>query len=74
MKFIIQIYRGWMRAMRLFGDIMSRIILTVIYIVMAIPLGLTAQRFSDPLQRRGGPQWHTRDPARGSADRSRSQY
>ena len=47
--------------MRLFGDIMSRVILTVIYLVMALPLGLVAQRFSDPLQRRGGPRWHPID-------------
>ena len=74
MKLIVQSYRAWMRLMRLFGDIMSRIILTVIYLVMALPLGLVAQRFSDPLQRRGGPRWHPRDPARESTDRSRSQY
>lgn len=74
MKLIVRSYRAWMRAMRLFGDIMSRIILTVIYLVMALPLGLVAQRFSDPLQRRGGPRWHPIDPARESTDRSRSQY
>ena len=60
--------------MRLFGDIVSRVNLTVIYLGMALPLGLVAQGFADPVQRQGGPRWHPREPARESTDRSRSQY
>lgn len=60
-----QFWRGWQRAARRLGAWQSRIVLTILYVVLIGPLTLIVRR-KDPLGLRGRLSWQ---PYRGrSAD------
>jgi hypothetical protein len=61
-------HRGWMRLAFLLGYVNSRILLTLIYVLVFVPYRLVSRLFGrDPLGLRGAPQdsyWHRRPVTR----------
>ena len=74
MRIIIGTFKYWMRLMRWIGNVQARLMLSLIYLVLVLPMGLVAQRVADPLNRRGGPGWHSRKQTVDSDQASRRQY
>ena len=63
-----------MRLLRRFGNLQARIVLTVTYVVMVIPVGLVARLVSDRLGRHTGPRWHPKSGEEDLTQASRRQY
>ena len=71
--FYKRLWRGWQRIARVIGNLLSRIVTTVGYVV-AMPLfAIGVRLFSDPLQLKPGPShWHPLPPPPNSVDEARA--
>ena len=74
MSALKQFYRGWMRVVHVIGNVQARVILTVLYLIMVVPVGFVMRLFSDPLRLRPteGTYWVERaavEPGLASAGR-----
>ena len=65
-------HRGWMRFAFALGYVNSRIILTLVYVLIFVPYGIVSRLFRrDPLHRRGEAKesyWHRRTVTRQSKE------
>ena len=63
MTFLRDLWTAWKRLARIIGDFQARLLLTVLYVVLIVPVGLVIRLLSDPLQVRGGASGtHWREP------------
>ena len=71
--FYKHLWRGWQRIARVIGNVLSRIVTTVGYVV-AMPLfAIGVRLFSDPLQLKPGPaHWNPLPPPPTSVDEARA--
>ena len=70
-----RIWSAWKRIARRIGDFNGRDVLTLLYAVLVIPVGLILRQVADPLRRRR-PQtsnWTPRVPAPATLDEARRQ-
>lgn len=51
-----KIWAGYKRVAHKIGDFQARVLLTLIYAVIVLPLGLAIRLFSDPLHIKKGPE------------------
>ena len=67
------LWRGWQRVARVIGNLLSRIVTTVGYLV-AMPLfAIGVRLFSDPLQLKPRPaQWHSLPPPPTSVEEAQT--
>jgi hypothetical protein len=60
------VQRAWMRGAAVLGRVNARIMLTVVFFVVLVPIGLVLRCFRDPLDRSledgRGSQWVKREP------------
>jgi hypothetical protein len=57
-----RLWEGWKRVARAIGNFQARVLLTVFYAVLVLPLGLAVRLFADPLRiRRPSGTWVDRD-------------
>jgi len=70
-----RVWSAWKRIARRIGDFNGRVVLTLLYAVLVIPVGLILRQVADPLRRRR-PQtsnWTPRVPAPATLDEARRQ-
>jgi len=46
---LIALWQGWVKVAKKIGDFQARLILSVFYLLVIIPIGLIARLFADPL-------------------------
>ncbi|MEJ2013521.1 MAG: hypothetical protein P8X64_15015 [Anaerolineales bacterium] len=70
MNILRRIWAGWKRLGGLIGDVVGRLVLTLLYFTIVLPFGLIARLTSDPLAvRHGRPaSWLEREPVEGTLD------
>lgn len=62
MRTLRRLWDGWKRVGRAIGNFQARVLLTVFYAVLMLPLGLAVRLFADPLKiRRPSDKWVARD-------------
>ncbi|QLQ07809.1 MAG: hypothetical protein HZY76_18585 [Anaerolineae bacterium] len=70
-------WENFKRTMRIIGDFQARIILTIMYAVLVLPMGLLLRPFLDPLHLRRPPQpasyWLDREPLDDTLEGARLQ-
>lgn len=58
-----RLWKAWKRVAQAIGDFQARILLTIIYVLLALPLGLLVRLFADPLRIKHRPTaWTERVP------------
>ena len=70
-----RIWAAWKRLARRIGEFQGRVVLTVLYAVLILPVGLVLRLLADPLRRRrpADSNWVARQPAPATLDESRRQ-
>jgi hypothetical protein len=61
-----RLWEAWKRLGRRIGDFQARVLLTLIYVFLVLPLGVAVRLFADPLRvKRRSEQWldHPEEPA-----------
>lgn len=68
-------WSGWKRVARAIGEFNSRVLLTLLYVVLLMPFGLGLRLFADPLRRRkpAASNWMVRAEAAAALDEARRQ-
>jgi hypothetical protein len=72
---LVTFWQAWKRFARRLADFQGRVLLTLLYIVLIVPVGFILRLFADPLMRRR-PQisnWTPRSPAPATLDEARRQ-
>jgi hypothetical protein len=72
---LLAVWEVWKRFARRLADFQGRVLLTFLYIVLIVPVGLVLRLVADPLRRRQ-PQtsnWTPRPPAPATLDEARRQ-
>ena len=72
---LVTCWEAWKRFSRRLADFQGRVLLTVLYLVLVVPVGLILRLVADPLRRRR-PQtsnWTPRVPAPTTVDEARRQ-
>jgi hypothetical protein len=72
---LLAVWEAWKRFARRLADFQGRVLLTLLYIVLVVPVGLVLRVVADPLRRRQ-PQtsnWTPRPPAPATLDEARRQ-
>ena len=72
------VQRPWMRGAAVLGRVNARIILTVVFFVVLVPIGLVLRCFRDPLERSledgRGSHWVKREPEPPDVTRYEQQF
>ena len=68
-------WAGWKRFARRLADFQGRVLLTLLYVVLVVPVGLVLRLVADPLRRRQPrtSNWTPRLPAPATLDEARRQ-
>jgi hypothetical protein len=73
--FYKHLWRGWQRIARWIGNLLSRIVTTVAYLVVVPLFGIGVRLFSDPLALKPQPsQWTPVPPPPASLDEARTGF
>ncbi|TFH36256.1 MAG: hypothetical protein E4G99_05395 [Anaerolineales bacterium] len=64
MSLLSKFWQGWKRVGGFIGDVLGRLVLTLLYFTLVLPFGLLMRFFRDPLalRRNGPPAWQSRKP------------
>jgi hypothetical protein len=72
---IKDLWRWWQKIAKKIGDFQARLILTIFYIVIVLPLGLIVRLFGDPLGRKkSATGWEVKPETSVSLDSARRQF
>ena len=74
MRLLGRFFRVWMVFIRRLGDFQARILISVVWILMVLPLGLAARLVSDPLNKRSKLGWQPRKEGMDPSQTSRRQF
>jgi len=76
--FFSTIWKYWKKFGEFIGNIIGRVFLMLFYVTIAIPFGLGARLFSDPLHIKakaiGHPDWHKRELETPTIEASYNQF
>ena len=73
--FYKHLWRGWQRIARAIGNLLSRVVTTVAYVLVVPFFGLGVRLFSDPLGLKPGPaHWTPLPPPPSSVEEARSGF
>ena len=73
--FYKHLWRGWQRIARAIGNLLSRTVTTIAYVVVIPFFGLAVRWFSDPLELRPKPaHWTPLPPPPSSVEEARSGF
>ncbi len=69
------LWAHWKRIARRIADFQVRVLLTVLYALLVVPVGLILHVVADPLRRRrpDGSNWTRREPCPATLDEARRQ-
>lgn len=69
------VWAGWQRLARRIGEFQSRVLLTVLYALLVMPVGLGLRLLADPLRRRrpAASNWTPRAGAPATLEEARRQ-
>lgn len=72
---LLKLWEGWKAVARRIGEFQSRVLLTILYLILIGPVAVLLRPFSDPLRRRAraGSYWLPRSGALTSLDQARRQ-
>jgi len=69
------LWRWWQKIAKKIGDFQARLILTLFYFVVVLPLGLIVRRCSDPLGRKkSSAGWEVKAEIPASLESARRQF
>ena len=69
------LWRGWQKVAKKIGDFQARLILSLFYFLIVLPMGLIARMFSDPLSlKRTAAHWYAKPSAPALLDDARRQF
>jgi hypothetical protein len=72
---IRRFWEGWKRVGRVIGNFQARVLLTVFYAVLLLPLGMVIRLFADPLRiRRPSETWLGRESGAMDINAARRQW
>ena len=74
MRLLGRFFRVWMLFIRRLGDFQARILISVVWILMVLPLGLAARLVSDPSNKRSKLGWQPRKEGMDPSQTSRRQF
>ena len=72
---MVSLWRVWKHIARCMGEFQGRVLLTVLYALLVVPVGLILRLLADPLRRRRPPasNWVARETAPATMDEARRQ-
>jgi len=69
------LWRWWQKIAKKIGDFQARLILTLFYFVVVLPLGLIVRLFSDPLGRKKtSAGWEVKSETPSNVESARRQF
>ena len=69
MTILKKLWEGWKVVGRAIGDLLARVVLTLLYFTLVLPFGLITTLFRDPLDLKPRiPGWRSREPIEGTLD------
>ena len=69
------IWQGWQKVAKRIGDFQTRLILSLLYIVIVLPIGLIARLFSDPLAlKKSATHWDAKASSPPRIEEARRQF
>ncbi len=60
-KALTWLWHRWQRLGRLMGNVIARVVMTVLYFTVVLPFGVGVRLLGDPLQMKARPKWLTRE-------------
>lgn len=75
-EFLSKVWDTWKRFGRFMGNIVTRIVLTILYFTVFVPFGVGATLFTDPLHIKGEREesWNTRETGDKSLEEVARQF
>jgi len=69
------LWQRWQKVAKRIGDFQARLILSLVYILIVLPMGLIARMFSDPLERKKtAAHWNAKPSSPPRIDEARRQF
>lgn len=69
------IYVRWMKYMHLMGDIIARILLTIVFMTLVLPIGIIRRIGGDPLKSKSGSKgWIKKPEIKNIQESARRQF
>ena len=73
--FFRRLWEGWKKIAHVIGDFQARVLLTIFYAVLVLPMGLVFRLFKDPLRIKHLPKnWLDRPAAANDVEWARRQW
>jgi len=70
-----QLWQGWQKVAKKIGDFQARLILSLFYFLIVLPMGLIARMFSDPLSlKKTAARWHAKQSSPARLEDARRQF
>ena len=75
MKQLKEFWQRWQKVAKKIGDFQARLILSLFYILIVLPIGLIARMFSDPLSlKKTAAHWDVKQSAPARLEDARRQF
>ena len=69
------LWQRWQKVAKKIGDFQARLILSLFYILIVLPIGLIARMFSDPLAlKKTAARWHAKQSSPARIEDARRQF
>ncbi len=70
-----ELWQRWVKVAKIIGDFQARLMLSIFYLVLILPIGLIARLFADPLAlKKSSACWDTRKSAPPRIEDARRQF
>ena len=70
-----ELWRRWEKVAKRIGDFQARLILSLFYFLIVLPMGLIARRFSDPLSlNKSAARWDAKPSSPARIEDARRQF
>jgi hypothetical protein len=70
-----ELWQRWVKVAKKIGDFQARLMLSLFYLVLILPIGLIARLFADPLAlKKSAASWDTRQNAPPRLEDARRQF
>ena len=74
-KQLNELWRGWQKVAKKIGDLQTRLILSLCYFLIVLPMGLIVRMFSDPLSlKKTAARWHAKQSSPARLEEARRQF
>jgi len=74
-KRLKNLWQGWQKVAKRLGDFQARLILSLLYIFIVLPMGLIVRIFSDPLGlKKTAAHWNAKPSSPPRIDEARRQF